>query len=186
MISSGLHVLKIPLLTYCNIFPKQRNQQRLLTRPRAASSDEDKSASAATTEAPAVRDFEERFTRWRVGKGKKAELKRLRKAGMDPSKLKSKQKGIFLPPVPLKDPISGGLKVELGFNPYSERLNGRIAALGLAALLLVELGSGQSLIKYHAPATILIQSYFIFAVSAIYLKYEKEKISIWPKSKSKV
>ncbi|GLT66891.1 hypothetical protein SLA2020_392330 [Shorea laevis] len=47
-----------------------------------------------------------------------------------------------LPPVPLKEPMSGGLKVDFGFSPYSERINGRIAILGLTALLLVELATG--------------------------------------------
>lgn len=84
--------------------------------------------------------------------------------------------------MPLKEPVSGGLKVDFGFSPYSERVNGRIAILGLGALLLVELATGQSVIRYHSPAIIFIQVYFVAAVSALYVKYEKESVSIWPES----
>ncbi|KAJ0569811.1 hypothetical protein HanHA300_Chr05g0170811 [Helianthus annuus] len=38
--------------------------------------------------------------------------------------------------------MSGGLKVDFVFSPYSERMNGRVAALGLTALVLVELATG--------------------------------------------
>jgi uncharacterized membrane protein len=89
---------------------------------------------------------------------------------------------MYLPPVPLKESVSGGLKVELGFSPYSERVNGRIAILGLSALLLVELATGKSVINYHTPAIVLIQVYFVTAATALYVKYEKERISIWPES----
>lgn len=91
-----------------------------------------------------------------------------------------KAAGVFLPPVPLKDPVSGGLKVDFGFSPYSERLNGRLAGLGLAALLLVELGTGKSTINYHTPAIVFLQVYFMTAACALYAKYEKEKVSVWP------
>ena len=84
--------------------------------------------------------------------------------------------------MPLKEPVSGGLKVDFGFSPYSERVNGRIAILGLGALLLVELATGQSVIRYHSPAIIFIQVYFVAAVPALYVKYEKESVSIWPES----
>ncbi|MFS7976340.1 hypothetical protein Hanom_Chr10g00891341 [Helianthus anomalus] len=66
---------------------------------------------------------------------------------------------MFLPPVPLKKPMSGGLMVDFGFSPYSERMNGRVVALGLAALVLVELATGESVIKYHTTSIIFIQVY---------------------------
>ena len=72
--------------------------------------------------------------------------------------------------------------MEFGFSPYSERVNGRIAILGLGALLSVELATGQSVISFHSPAIIFIQVYFVAAVSALFLKYEKESVSIWPES----
>lgn len=53
--------------------------------------------------------------------------------------------------------------------------------LGLTALLLVELATGKSVINYHTPAIVFIQVYFIAAVTAVYLKCEKEKVSVWPK-----
>lgn len=84
--------------------------------------------------------------------------------------------------MPLKEPMSEGLSVEFGFSPYSERINGRIAILGLSALFLVELATGQGVINYHSPAIVFIQVYFVAAVSALYVKYEKEKISVWPQS----
>ncbi|CAN0909363.1 hypothetical protein LINGRAHAP2_LOCUS25753 [Linum grandiflorum] len=89
---------------------------------------------------------------------------------------------LYLPPVPLKEPTSGGLKVEFGFTPYSERVNGKISFLGLTALLLVELATGKSMLSYHTPAIVMVQIYFVAAVSAVYMKYEKEKISVWPES----
>lgn len=92
---------------------------------------------------------------------------------------------MYLPPVPLKQPVSGGVKVEFGFSPYSEIINGRIAILGLTALLAVELATGKGVINYHTPATVLIQVYFMAAVSALFLKYEKERVSMWPKAEAK-
>jgi hypothetical protein len=90
----------------------------------------------------------------------------------------------MLPPVPLKDSTSAsGVPVKLGFSPYSERINGYLAGLGLAALLLVELGSGQSVIKYHTTGVVFLQFYTAAAVAAVFIKYEKEKISVWPKSR---
>lgn len=82
--------------------------------------------------------------------------------------------------MPLKEPVSEGLNVEFGFTPFSERVNGRIAILGLTALFLVELATGQSVLNYHTPSIVFIQVYFVAAVSAMYLKFEKEKISMWP------
>lgn len=86
--------------------------------------------------------------------------------------------------MPLKEAISNGLKVDFGFSPYSERINGRIAILGLTALVLVELATGKSVISYHTPAIIFIQIYFVAAVGALFVKYEKEKVSVWPPSQS--
>ncbi|KAE8717982.1 hypothetical protein F3Y22_tig00110020pilonHSYRG00393 [Hibiscus syriacus] len=68
--------------------------------------------------------------------------------------------------------------------PYSERINGRIAILGLTALVLVELATGKSLISYHTLAIIFIEIYFVAAAAALYVKYEKEKVSVWPPSQS--
>ncbi|KAI5083568.1 hypothetical protein GOP47_0003311 [Adiantum capillus-veneris] len=137
--------------------------------------------------------FEERLAKLRRranrGTGTKAEKRKARKAGdyVSLSSAPSKEKGadkVLLPPVPLKDPVSDGLLIELGFNSYTERINGRFAALGLAAFLLVELASGSSFLKYHESSVIGLQAYFMLSVAAIFIKYEKEKISIWPASKS--
>lgn len=78
--------------------------------------------------------------------------------------------------------MSGGLKVDFGFSPYSERINGWIAMLGLTALVAVELATGKGVINYHTPAIVLIQVYFVAAVSALFVKYEKERVSVWPES----
>ncbi|XP_020213490.1 uncharacterized protein LOC109797771 [Cajanus cajan] len=131
-------------------------------------------------------DFDSRINqlrlRYRSGTGKKAEIRKSRKSKKGSSG--SPGSAVFLPPVALKEPVSGGVKVELGFSHYSERLNGRIAALGLAALFLVELATGKGVINYHTPAIILIQIYFVAAVGAVFVKYEKEKISVWPQPDS--
>ncbi|XP_058774746.1 uncharacterized protein LOC131649014 [Vicia villosa] len=130
-------------------------------------------------------DFDDRINRLRNrrGTGKKAEVRKSRKANKATSGA-APGSGVYLPPVPLKEPVSGGLKVELGFSKFSERLNGRVAILGLTALLLVELATGKSVINYHTPGTVLIQFYFMAALTAIYVKFQKEKISIWPDSSS--
>lgn len=112
--------------------------------------------------------------------GKKAELRKAKKGG---STAKSGS-SIYLPPVPLKEAKSGGFKVDFGFSPYSERINGRIAILGLSALMAVELATGKGVINFHSPAIVLIQVYFVAAVSAVFVKYEKEKVSVWPESKN--
>jgi hypothetical protein len=130
--------------------------------------------------------FENRLTqvrlRYRSGTGKKAELRKGRKAKKGGGGQSGS--GMYLPPVSLKEPVSGGSKVDFGFSPYSERINGRIAILGLSALLLVELATGKSVINYHTPSIVLIQIYFVAAVAAMYVKYEKERISVWPQSSS--
>lgn len=138
-------------------------------------------------------DFEARLAKLQrkatSGTGKKAELRKARKEGTgmtgdvySSKKEKSSSKGnIMLPPVQLKEPISDGLQVEMGFNSYTERLNGRFAALGLAAVLLVELATGSSFIKYHDVSTIATQAYTMLAAAALFVKLEKEKVSVWPK-----
>ncbi|XP_068644618.1 uncharacterized protein [Aristolochia californica] len=167
----------------CHPFPCLSPKKHALTFfPRAMEPDKDQSGDPTEPD-----EFEERLDqvrlKYRSGKGKKAELRKARKSGSPSSKKKGD--GVFLPPVPLKESMSDGLKVDFGFSPYTERLNGRLACLGLAALLLVELGSGKSLINYHSPATLLIQVYFVAAVSAVYIKYEKEKVSVWPEPSKK-
>ncbi|XP_057424368.1 uncharacterized protein LOC130717968 [Lotus japonicus] len=149
---------------------------------RATGSETPPSDSDNEPPAPAADDdFDGRINqirlRYRSGTGKKAEIRKGRK-----SKKGTTAASVYLPPVPLKEAVSDGLKVELGFSEYSERLNGRIAILGLTALLLVELATGKGVINYHTPSIILIQVYFVAAVCAIYVKLQKEKISVWPDS----
>nr|GMD86124.1 ABC transporter G family member 6-like [Ipomoea batatas] len=149
----------------------------------------DDSASETEEEADAqttgdADDFDSRLSnvriRYRSGLGKKAERRKARQGKKVTSESGS---GIYLPPVPLREAVSEGLSVEFGFSPFSERVNGRIAILGITALVLVELATGQGVIKYHTPAIILIQVYFVAAVAALYVKYEKEKVSVWPSEK---
>ncbi|PQQ16506.1 uncharacterized protein Pyn_13909 [Prunus yedoensis var. nudiflora] len=85
-------------------------------------------------------------------------------------------------PDPHPGPTCTFHRCRLRSRPYSERVNGRIATLGLTALLLVELATGKSVLKYHSPSVVLIQVYFVAAVAAVYIKYEKEKVSVWPQS----
>ncbi|XP_075504000.1 uncharacterized protein LOC142541337 [Primulina tabacum] len=114
----------------------------------------------------------------RSGTGKKAELRKSKKGKKIGSGSGSgSRSSIFLPPVALKEALSEGLSVEFGFSSYAERIHGRLAILGLGALLSVELATGKRVISYHSPAIIFIQLYFVAAVSALYVKYEKEK---WP------
>ncbi|KAJ1380128.1 hypothetical protein SESBI_46307 [Sesbania bispinosa] len=86
-------------------------------------------------------DFDNRMNEFRIrnqsGTGKKAEIRKALKSKKGTSGTGS---SVYLPPVPLKEAVFGGLKVELGFSPYSERLNGRIAILGLTALFWKILG----------------------------------------------
>ncbi|KAG9453731.1 hypothetical protein H6P81_006635 [Aristolochia fimbriata] len=174
----------LPSTQICHPFPTlspKRNAPTLC--PRAMEPEKDQSGG----DPAEPEGFEDRLNqvrlKYRSGKGKKAEQRKAKKTGSTSSRKKGG--GVFLPPVPLKEPISGGLKVEFGFTPYTERLNGRLACLGLAALLLVELGSGKSLINYHTPAVLLIQVYFAAAVAALFVKYEKEKASVWPEPSKK-
>ncbi|KAJ1436411.1 hypothetical protein SESBI_04445 [Sesbania bispinosa] len=155
------------------------------TEPQNSPSDSETSEPPTATTGD---DFDNRMNEFRIrnrsGTGKKAEIRKARKSKKGTSGPGSGS-SVYLPPVPLKEAVSGGLKVELGFSPYSERLNGRIAILGLTALLLVELATGKGVINYHTPSIVLIQIYFVAAVSTLYVKYEKEKISIWPDSSTK-
>ncbi|XP_020108861.1 uncharacterized protein LOC109724443 [Ananas comosus] len=124
--------------------------------------------------------------KYRSGSGKKAEQRRAKKSGSSSPtrKGKGKGKGVLLPPAPLREAVSaGGVPVEVGFSRYSERLNGRVAALGLAALLLVELGSGRSILAYHPAPVLFLQLYSVAAAAALFVKFEKERISIWPQNK---
>ncbi|KAJ4719781.1 FKBP-type peptidyl-prolyl cis-trans isomerase [Melia azedarach] len=134
------------------------------------------------TSQPDSDEFESRLSqvriRYRSGTGKKAEVRKSKKGSTTAKSASS----MYLPPVPLREPRSGGVKVDFGFSPYSERINGRIAILGLAALLAVELATGKGVINYHTPAIVLIQVYFVAAVSALFVKYEKERVSVWPES----
>ncbi|XP_078429912.1 FKBP-type peptidyl-prolyl cis-trans isomerase [Wolffia australiana] len=160
--------------------PLTSPRQRQAAPPRAAAEpgggDGEEAAPAAES------DFDDRLAqmrrKYRSGSGKKAELRRAKKTSGGAAKTAAP---VMLPPVALKEPVvAGGVKVELGFTPYSERLNGRLAALGLAALLLVELGSGQGLLRYHTPAVVFTQIYTVAAAAAVLVKLDKERISVWP------
>ncbi|KAJ4753979.1 FKBP-type peptidyl-prolyl cis-trans isomerase [Rhynchospora pubera] len=178
----------------CSLNPTARNRYRhcQVAPPHAASDDggETDNKSDETTSSSADPDFDRRIaeltSRYGLGKkGKKNEYRRLRNTGLPKSALKAAKAPVMLPPVPLKDPTSAtGVPVQVGFSPYSERINGYIAGLGLTALLLVELGSGQSVIKYHTPGIVFLQIYTAASVAAVFVKYEKEKISVWPKSRA--
>ncbi|XXG75048.1 hypothetical protein AAC387_Pa07g3637 [Persea americana] len=172
------------------LLPKQPPPPpQLSTRAIEPNKDNVAETDSSSSSSPKEEDgeFENRLSRvrlkYRSGTGKKAELRKAKKSGASSSTSRTKGgNNVFLPPVPLKEPVSGGMKVDFGFSPFTERLNGRLAGLGLAALLLVELGSGKSLLSYHTAPILFIQIYFVASVSALFIKYEKEKISIWPKS----
>ncbi|XP_022745846.1 cell wall integrity and stress response component 1-like [Durio zibethinus] len=178
-----LHVLPKPQFSFTPRATPDSDSSS--TKPESASSSSSSSSSSSTS--PDSDPFESRLSRvrfrYRSGTGKKAQLRKSRKSG-SVSGSTSSSSSIYLPPVPLKEAISNGLKVDFGFSPYSERINGRIAILGLTALVLVELATGKSVISYHTPAIILIQIYFVAAVGALFVKYEKEKVSVWPPPQS--
>ncbi|MBA0725688.1 hypothetical protein Golax_022252 [Gossypium laxum] len=180
-------------LTATTSFPSTRALFLALRKPQISiipratpDSDADSSTepdSSPSSDTSAESDpFESRLSqvrlRYRIGAGKKAERRKSKKSGSVSTS--SSSSSIYLPPVPLKEAISNGLKVDFGFNPYSERINGRIAILGLTALVLVELATGKSVISYHTPAIIFIQIYFVAAVGALFVKYEKEKALFLP------
>ncbi|XP_071708068.1 uncharacterized protein [Rutidosis leptorrhynchoides] len=153
-----------------------------------ATSDESTPNEPTSDSPPEPESFEDRLSqvrlRYRSGQGKKADVRKSKKSGKKTGGSSGSGSNLYLPPVPLKEPTSGGVKVEFGFSPYSERMNGRVAGLGLLALVLVELATGESVIKYHTGSIIFIQVYFVAAVTAIYCKVEKEKVSFWPPARS--
>ncbi|KAL5733368.1 hypothetical protein ACOSP7_032707 [Xanthoceras sorbifolium] len=155
--------------------------------PTRATDPDTPAESEPTSQTDPDDAFESRLSkvriRYRSGTGKKAEVRKSKKGGSTSTTAAKSGSSIFLPPVPLKEAKSGGLKVELGFSAYSERINGRLAILGLSALLAVELATGKGVINYHTPAIVLIQVYFVAAVCALFVKYEKEKVSVWPQAK---
>ncbi|KAG6543620.1 hypothetical protein Mapa_014983 [Marchantia paleacea] len=161
-----------------------RREQRARSLSIRAQEDEGAPASVAADEED---DFEARLAKLQrkvtSGSGKKAEARKARKEGMEPmmSSSSSSTKDLFIPPVPLKEPVADGLVVELGMKPYTERLNGRLAALGLAAVLLVELATGDSFLHYHDSGTLFVQVYTVVGLAGLYAKWEKERISVWPK-----
>ncbi|OWM70117.1 uncharacterized protein LOC116194940 [Punica granatum] len=162
---------------------------QLFFTPRGSSDSEKTPPAENDTEPKADPDeFDSRLSqvrlRYRSGTGKKAEIRKVKKKGGSSGGGAGGGGGMYLPPVPLKETVSEGMKVDFGFSPYSERINGRIAMLGLTALVLVELATGKGVINYHTPAIVLIQVYFVAAVGALFIKYEKEKVSIWPQSLS--
>ncbi|GAB4836518.1 hypothetical protein Ancab_001430 [Ancistrocladus abbreviatus] len=189
--SPSLHILLPP---HSHIAPFHHPPKPLSLLPfttRATDPNTSPTSDSETDPSPPTSEpdpFESRLSqvrlRYRSGTGKKAEIRKSRKSTSSPKKGSGSGSGVLLPPVPLVEPVSDGLKVEFGFSPYSERVNGRIAGLGLAALLLVELATGKSVINYHTPAVVFIQVYFVAAVSALYLKYEKERVSVWPEASS--
>lgn len=137
-------------------------------------------------------DFEARLAKIQKNvPGKKAEIKKARKAGEPfpdesaaPSKKESKKESVFLPPLPLQDPVSEGLTVQPGFTAYAERLHGRMALLGLAALLSVELYSGKGLLQFHDSATLTVQLYVVISASAVFVKSELNKTNVMPPGKN--
>ncbi|KAJ0046816.1 hypothetical protein Pint_06170 [Pistacia integerrima] len=172
-----------------NSFPSRapslyKSHAQTFTFTTRATDSETPTESEPETSKPDSGDpFESRLSqvriRYKSGTGKKAEVRKAKK-GVATAKAGS---SIYLPPVPLKEAVSGGTKVEFGFSPYSEKINGRIAILGLTALLAVELATGKGVINYHTPAIVLIQVYFVAAVSALFVKYKKESVSVWPEAK---
>ncbi|OMO51205.1 hypothetical protein COLO4_37769 [Corchorus olitorius] len=170
-------------------FPYAPPRNQISFIPRAtpdsdadSSSTEPESSSSSADSDPFDARLSQVRLRYRSGTGKKAERRKSKKSGSTSSS--SSSSSIYLPPVPLKEATSNGLKVDFGFSPYSEKINGYIAMLGLSALVLVELATGKSVISYHTPAIILIQIYFVAAVAAVFVKYEKEKVSVWPPPQS--
>ncbi|WCJ19446.1 hypothetical protein M5689_001738 [Euphorbia peplus] len=180
--SPSLHLSKPPYPSPLAALPL-KSKPHLTFITRAATSDDPEPESPPPSDED---PFESRLSKVRIkyrsGTGKKAEIRKAKKGKSKSGSGSGSGSGIYLPPVPLKEAVSSGVKVEFGFSSYSERINGRIAGLGLTALLLVELATGKSVIKFHSPPIVFIQVYFVAAVSAVFIKYEKEKISVWPQS----
>ncbi|KAM7264576.1 hypothetical protein ACFE04_002259 [Oxalis oulophora] len=179
-------ILQPPSLHLTNPFSSSPTTRTSLHLPKthaplrassSSSNNPEPEPDSSSSSTPGDDQFENRLTnirlKYRSGVGKKAEQRKEKKGKKTSSSGKSS--GIYLPPVALKEAVSGGLKVELGFSPYSERVNGRIAALGLSALLLVELATGKSVVSYHSASVIFLQVYFVAALTALVIKFEKEK-----------
>ncbi|KMZ57945.1 hypothetical protein ZOSMA_80G00370 [Zostera marina] len=162
--------------------------------PKQTDRSDAEEASTDITGGSEAAGFDSRLSRvrlkYRSGTGKKAELRRAKKNSKKTFNAGSNNASgggaMMLPPASLKKPVSAvtGGKVEAGFTQYSEKMNGAVAGLGLVALVLVELGSGRGLFKYHAGPTIIIQLYTVAALAAVFIKYEKERSSVWPKKPS--
>uniref|UniRef100_A0A803M9G3 Uncharacterized protein n=1 Tax=Chenopodium quinoa TaxID=63459 RepID=A0A803M9G3_CHEQI len=153
-----------------NLFfhPSTRSNATHLSFTPKAASEPDPEPESDPQSPSSDDDFDSRLSqmrlKYRSGTGKKAEIRKIKKG---------------------KQSDSGGTgkePVDFGFSPYTERVNGRLAGVGLVALLLVELATGKSVISYHTPSIVFIQIYFMAAVSAVYLKFEKEKVSVWPQT----
>eukprot|EP00898_Chlorokybus_atmophyticus_P001607 jgi/Chlat1/2447/Chrsp171S08706 len=160
----------------------------------------EESTSVADNEAGGDdEDFEARLQRLSgrtgSGKGKKAE-KRKGAAGDDsyvganPAGSASSTAGppmtSFIDSIPnplkLEPPTTkDGLPVELGFNALSERLNGRFAMVGLAAVILIELFTGDTVSQLHPAGTLAAQVYLILGGGTIMVKLQRERTAVWPK-----
>eukprot|EP00897_Mesotaenium_endlicherianum_P007410 jgi/Mesen1/6698/ME000343S05870 len=171
----------------CSLLQSSKSTSTAFFRRRLeAPSRKNLTVRAATEED----DFEAKISKLQrkvtSGTGKKAEERKARKEGQvsdfaDAGVATPRAKDtIMLPPVPLKDPVAGGLPVVLGMTPYAERLNGNMACIGLAALILVELASGKAFVQYHDGATIGLQVYAVISAAALFVKYELESSSVWP------
>ncbi|KAG5608926.1 hypothetical protein H5410_020207 [Solanum commersonii] len=87
------------------------------TTEESSPSDTDEQTTADSSSDPD--SFENRLSqvrlRYRSGTGKKAEVRKTRKGKKDSSGSGSGS-SVFLPPIPLKEPVSEGLPVEFGFS----------------------------------------------------------------------
>ncbi|XP_043696960.1 uncharacterized protein LOC122647668, partial [Telopea speciosissima] len=119
------------------------------TTTRVINPETNASSDTTETKPSSVEDNEDSFEN-RVAQvklkyhsmiGKKANARKGKRLS---SSSKTKKGEVFLPLAPLKEAVSEDLKVDFGFYPFTERLNRRLAAQGLAALLLVALGFDMS------------------------------------------
>eukprot|EP00243_Klebsormidium_subtile_P003713 TRINITY_DN17303_c0_g1_i1.p1 TRINITY_DN17303_c0_g1~~TRINITY_DN17303_c0_g1_i1.p1 ORF type:complete len:201 (-),score=24.32 TRINITY_DN17303_c0_g1_i1:229-831(-) len=145
-----------------------------------------RAARHATVRAadPDLEDFEKRLESLRrVPRGEGAKAQKRKGAGAEEPRKGDDKKEVYLEPVSLQEPAVNGVPLSLGFAPYAEILNGQLALLGLGALLSVELYTGGSLVNFHEGGTIGTQAYFILGLSAMLIKFHKERISVWPESR---
>lgn len=169
-------------------FPRAKLHAPPKFATRATTDSDAETTTPSSSDQPAGEEdaFEARLNRvkYRSGTGKKAELRKTRKS-QSGSSPESAAATLYLPPVALREPKSavGGMKVEAGMSPYSEKLNGVAAAVGLAALISVELATGKSVFSFHAPAVVFTQLYFVAAAMTLFVKFEKERLSVWPPPK---